>query len=122
MPISRTLVAEGARILVNLSHDGYFGGDAGARQHLVAAVSRAAELRRPVLRSTSDGITAAIDARGRRVAMLPSREPGVLVVDVWPGGDAAPALIWARRIEAALAGSACLAWAGSIARRLSGQR
>jgi apolipoprotein N-acyltransferase len=82
--LARALVRGGADVLVNLSHDGYFGGDAGAHQHLAAAILRAAELRRPVLRATSDGITVAVDASGRVVAELEARRPGLLLVDVWP--------------------------------------
>jgi apolipoprotein N-acyltransferase len=82
--LARELVAEGAGFLVNLSNDGWFGGTAGAEQHLAAAVLRAIELRRPVLRATSDGITVAIDAGGRMVGRLPSAAPGALVVDVVP--------------------------------------
>ena len=90
--LARSQVRAGADLLVNLSHDGYFGGEAGARQHLTAAILRAAELGRPVLRATSDGFTVAIDARGRIQARLPAGQPGVLVVDVWPRSSATPAL------------------------------
>ena len=89
--IARQLVRDGAGVLVNLSNDGYFGGSGGAEQHLTAAVLRAIELRRPVLRATSDGITVAIDQAGREIGRLPARSPGALVVDVWPQPVLSPA-------------------------------
>lgn len=89
--IARQLVRDGAVVLVNLSNDGYFGGSGGAEQHLTAAVLRAIELRRPVLRATSDGITVAIDQAGRVVGRLSDRSPDALAVDVWPQRVLSPA-------------------------------
>ncbi|MCP4004059.1 MAG: hypothetical protein GY725_07685 [bacterium] len=83
----RNVLEGGAGILLNLSNDGGFGGSAGAQQHLGAAVLRAIELRRPLLRATSDGITVAIDSGGRVVGRLPARQPAMLEVRVWPGRD-----------------------------------
>jgi apolipoprotein N-acyltransferase len=82
--LARSLVGDGAQVLVNLSNDGWFGGSGGAEQHLTAAVLRAIEFRRPLLRSTSDGITIAVDSAGRIAGRLPEREPGVLLVEVRP--------------------------------------
>ncbi len=83
--IARELVEDGAGILVNISNDAWFGTTGAIEQHFAAAVIRAVETRRPVLRATNTGITAAIDARGRVVGRLPAEERGVLVVDVLPG-------------------------------------
>jgi apolipoprotein N-acyltransferase len=47
-------------------------------------VLRAVATRRPLLRATPTGITAAIDARGRVVAQLARGDARALVVDVWP--------------------------------------
>jgi apolipoprotein N-acyltransferase len=78
----------GADVILNLSHDGYFGGSWGSRQHLLAAPLRAIELGRPLLRATSSGITVAIDSAGRVAARAPAQTPATLRVDVWPGGRA----------------------------------
>jgi apolipoprotein N-acyltransferase len=51
--------------LVNLSNDGYFARSAAREQHLSIVRMRAAENRRWILRSTNDGITAAVDPAGR---------------------------------------------------------
>lgn len=88
--VARSLVEDGAQILVNLSHDGYFGGPAGAEQHMSAAVLRAIEFRRPLLRATSDGLTVAVDAAGRVQASLAVGEAGVLRVAVVPGSGRSP--------------------------------
>lgn len=67
----RRFVAGGAEVLFNVSNDGYFGRSAAREQHLNIVRMRAAENRRWILRSTNDGITAAIDPAGRLRAKLP---------------------------------------------------
>lgn len=62
--IPRTLTAEGADVLINISNDGYLGRTPVMRQHLANTIFRAVENGRPVLRVTNTGITAYIDARG----------------------------------------------------------
>jgi apolipoprotein N-acyltransferase len=66
----RQFTHSGAEVLVNLSNDGYFGNSAAHEQHLEIVRMRAAENRRWILRATNDGITAAIDPRGRVVDRL----------------------------------------------------
>ena len=61
----------GAEALFNISNDGWFGKTAARRQHLEIVRMRAAENRRWILRSTNDGITAAIDSTGRLRGVLP---------------------------------------------------
>ena len=82
--LAARLVDDGAGLLLNLSNDSWFTGSAGADQQLAVAVLRAIELRRPVLRSTTTGVTAAIDPAGRVIARLPDGEPGVLHIDARP--------------------------------------
>jgi apolipoprotein N-acyltransferase len=82
--VARALVRDGAELLVNLSNDEWFGTTRGVEQHFAAAVIRAIETRRPLLRATNTGVTAAVDAWGRVVARLPSGQVGALVVDVRP--------------------------------------
>lgn len=67
----RQFVKGGATLLLNLSNDGYFGESAAREQHLEIARMRALENRRWLLRSTNDGITAAIDPAGRVIERLP---------------------------------------------------
>jgi len=80
--LARQSVLEGATLLVNLSNDAWLDGTAGPDQHLAAAVFRAVETRRSVVRSTNTGVTAAIDPWGRVLARLPAHEAAFLDVDV----------------------------------------
>jgi len=70
----RQFSANGARLFVNISNDGWFGNTAAPYQHLNMARMRAIENNRWLLRDTNSGITVAIDPYGRIVA---SAEPGV---------------------------------------------
>lgn len=72
----RQFVAGGAEVLFNISNDGWFGKSAAREQHLRIVRMRAAENRRWILRSTNDGITAAIDSAGRMRGTLPRYEQG----------------------------------------------
>jgi apolipoprotein N-acyltransferase len=67
----RKFAAGGAEVLFNISNDGWFGKSAAREQHLNMVRMRAAENRRWILRSTNDGITAAIDSAGRVRGTLP---------------------------------------------------
>jgi apolipoprotein N-acyltransferase len=67
----RKFAAGGAEVLFNISNDGWFGNSAARAQHLSMVRMRAAENRRWILRSTNDGITAAIDSAGRLRGTLP---------------------------------------------------
>ena len=84
--LSVALAGAGADLLVNLSNDGWFGRTGAIEQHFSAAVFRAIETGRPVLRATNTGVTAAVDAFGRVVARAPLQEATALEVDVVPGG------------------------------------
>src|SRR5262249_21902774 len=68
----RQFAANGAEVLFNISNDGWFGKSAAREQPLRIVRMRAAENRRWILRSTNDGITAAVDPAGRLRMSLPS--------------------------------------------------
>lgn len=74
----RALVAEGAEFLVNISNDGWFGQQPSLTQHFHAALFRAVENRRFLLRATNAGITAIVDPRGLIVAEAPRAAPFAL--------------------------------------------
>jgi apolipoprotein N-acyltransferase len=74
----RQFAARGAAVLFNISNDGWFGRSAAREQHLRIVRMRAAENRRWILRSTNDGITAAVDPAGRVRTALPSYVRGAL--------------------------------------------
>ncbi len=88
----RQLVGSGAEILLHLSNEAWFDGGGGPEQLLAAAILRAAENGRPVLRSTNRGITAAIGARGT-VLMRHEGSSKAFRVEIPPGKGRT---LWAR--------------------------
>ncbi len=71
--ISREFVRRGANLLVTLTNDAWYAESAGSAQHLSHAVLRAAENRRPLLRSGNNSDTCLILPDGRVTALL--RDP-----------------------------------------------
>ena len=63
--LSRQAVQAGARFLVNITNDQWFGDTSAPKQHLQMAAVRAVELRKPLLRVANSGISARIDSYGR---------------------------------------------------------
>lgn len=66
--IARAAVARGADVLVGITNDAWYGTTSAAYQHLVPAVFRAVETRRPVVRAAQTGVSAVIAPDGRVVA------------------------------------------------------
>lgn len=79
--LARSLVQQGANILVTPSNDAWFGATQGAEQHVQMGRVRAIETRRWWLRAGNDGITAAVDPQGRAVRRLERFRAGVLPVN-----------------------------------------
>jgi apolipoprotein N-acyltransferase len=50
--------------IVNVTNDGWFHGSAGLDQHLICALFRCVELRKPMVRAVNTGISAVIDGDG----------------------------------------------------------
>lgn len=69
--IARGFFKNGADILINLSNDSWSKTISGETQHYTAALFRAVENRRTLVRSTNAGVTAVIDPYGRGRNMLP---------------------------------------------------
>lgn len=80
--LNRELVGRGARILLNLSSDRWFGESIEAYQHAYMALARAIEFRRPFVRVTSTGLSAVALADGelRILAGLNQTQAGVVDV------------------------------------------
>jgi len=66
--LTRRIASADTELLANLSNDGWFGHEAGARQQLDSAVVRAVENRRYLVRATTSGVSAIIDPWGRTLA------------------------------------------------------
>src|SRR5438132_3559052 len=95
-----------AHAMVNLTNDSWYGAGHEQEQHLQLAAVRTIEHRRWLLRATSTGISAFVDATGRVVTRIPPDVRGVAVRDVpmlqgttvyevagdWPGWAALAAL------------------------------
>ncbi len=60
----RHFVARGVDFMVNLTNDAWFRESPAAAMHLANAVFRAVETRRPLIRSTNNGITCVVDECG----------------------------------------------------------
>jgi apolipoprotein N-acyltransferase len=77
--IARRLSSDGAKVLINISNDGYLGPNAVMRQHLANAIFRAAENGKPLLRVTNTGLTALIGDRGEVLDLTGGFQPDVRV-------------------------------------------
>ena len=85
--LGRDSVQEDTDLLVNLTNDGWFGESAEQWQHAAAAVFRAVENSRPLLRCANNGVTCRVDSHGRILPLAddPSGDihgRGVLTVEV----------------------------------------
>ncbi|MBN2448976.1 MAG: apolipoprotein N-acyltransferase [Lentisphaeria bacterium] len=118
--ISRSFVLRGANLLLTLTNDAWYAESAGSRQHLIHAVMRAAELRRPLLRSGNNSDTCMIWPDGTVTGRLVDAQTGnpfVRGTNVYtiPVPDAPPLTLYARwgnwfgRANA-VAACAILAW------------
>lgn len=110
----RDFTRGGARVLFNLSNDAWFGRSGYAEMHLAHAVFRAVELRTPIVRATTTGVSALIDARGAVLARLESGARGTLHGTL--RANAAPTLV-GRFGDAPALILLGLALAASLARR-----
>lgn len=72
---TRGLANTGAEVLVNVTNDSWYGKWQQPYQHLYMTLARAIEVRRPLIRSTNTGITAAIIADGQILEKSPLHTP-----------------------------------------------
>jgi len=71
-----------ANAMVNLTNDSWYGAGHEQEQHLQLAALRSAEHHRWLLRATSTGISAFVDATGRVVQRIPRDKRGTALADV----------------------------------------
>ena len=75
-------ITRGARLLVNITYDAWFGDTDCPYQHLMLSVLQSAQYGVPMVRAATTGISAVADARGRIVARTDPFTRDVLVYDV----------------------------------------
>jgi apolipoprotein N-acyltransferase len=75
----RRFVTSGARLLVNMTNDGWFGRTSGPLQHLAMYPFRAVEHRIAVVRAANTGVSAVIAPSGQIVRSLGLFERGTLI-------------------------------------------
>ncbi len=96
--------------MINLTNDGWFWGSSELQLHLMCAVFRAVEFRKPMLVAANTGISAAIDGDGRILLQGPRRQCDVLTVELARDGRTSPYLLGGD-----LFALACLAASGGLA-------
>lgn len=78
----REFVRAGAGVIINISNDYWSLTEVQGWQHFSASLFRSVENRRPLLRSTTSGITAWVDPYGRIERVLPTYVEGYLTVNL----------------------------------------
>lgn len=78
----RDFVKGGARLMINMTNDGWFGRTSGPAQHLGMYALRAVEHRTAVVRAANTGISAFIAPSGRVMRRLPLFERGTMTETV----------------------------------------
>ena len=119
--LAREDVRRGARWLVNVTNDEWFGNGAALQQHAAMAVFRAVENHVSLARCANTGLTLATDGWGRELGRLPVFREGVLVTALPPPGPPTPftaAGDWPATL--ALIGAAALALRALTAREPRG--
>ena len=79
-----------ARILINVSNDGWFGDSIAPHQHLQIARMRSLEFGRPTVRATNTGISAFISHEGELLGTTPQFQEAKLSMDVTPRKGSTP--------------------------------
>jgi apolipoprotein N-acyltransferase len=82
--LGRAVANRGARVVVYQSATSTFQDSWAPAQHAALGAVRAAETGRPVVQAALTGVSAAYDARGRRLAWLDTSRRGAAVVRLWP--------------------------------------
>jgi apolipoprotein N-acyltransferase len=88
--LARNLAAAGADLVVVQTADTTFQDTWGLDQHASLSAVRAVEAGRPVVQAAVSGVSAAFDARGRRLAWRPGSWRGATVVEVPLSAERSP--------------------------------
>tara|TARA_B100000745_G_scaffold294157_1_gene236806 strand:- start:2734 stop:3567 length:834 start_codon:yes stop_codon:yes gene_type:complete len=97
----RRQVARGAKFLVTITNDAWFGDTSAPYQHFSMAKLRAVENRRYLIRAANTGISGFVDPWGRVLKSTEVNRAALLLGEIWPSdqrtlygaiGDALPLL------------------------------
>ncbi len=83
-----------ARFMINLSNNGWYGYSLAPPQHLEMARFRALETGRDIIRSTTSGISALIDAKGHVMVQGAQFETAVINGTIQPRTGLTPYVFW----------------------------
>jgi len=83
--LAREYVRAGARVLVAITNDAWFGRSSAPYQHLSIAAFRAIETRTPLIRAANTGITALVDKNGHISDMTGLFVEGYRTGEITPG-------------------------------------
>lgn len=100
-----------ATILVNASNNGWYGDSLAPHQHLQISQNRALETGRPIVRATTNGISALIDERGNVRATTEQFEEAVLTGMVLPQQGITPYVALGQRTVLLMSLFMLLVWA-----------
>jgi len=92
LEVLRTVPAAG--LLVNATNNAWYGDSFAPHQHLQISQNRALETGRPILRVTTNGISALIDPHGKLQATTKQFEEAVLTGNIQPQQGSTPYVIW----------------------------
>jgi apolipoprotein N-acyltransferase len=79
-----------AGLLVNATNNAWYGDSFAPHQHLQISRSRALETGRPLVRATTNGISAFVDFKGRVMAQTPQFEKAALTHSIQPRAGETP--------------------------------
>jgi apolipoprotein N-acyltransferase len=82
--LARQYVQAGARVLVAITNDAWFGRSSAPYQHLAISTFRAVETRTPLIRAANTGVTAIVDQNGHISTMT------ALFVEAYRTGEIQP--------------------------------
>ncbi|RKZ94129.1 MAG: apolipoprotein N-acyltransferase [Gammaproteobacteria bacterium] len=83
-----------SQFMINLSNNGWYGDSFAPHQHLEMARMRALETGRELIRSTTSGISAFIDSRGRVLTKGPQFKRAVINGKIQPRTGTTPYVFW----------------------------
>ena len=69
--------------ILNISEDGWFGDSIGPRQHYSHSIFRSIEEGKPVIRSSNNGISAFINAKGQKIDHILSTDKGFIEINTY---------------------------------------